>query len=88
MKTIKTSPKNLCSIHRYADCDPNATPSPTSIVSLGSTPTVGTIKDEGADAMMTTEKEDSFETNNQVGLLMTDAYFFSLPCSADNVFFS
>ena len=38
--------------------------------------------------MMTTEKEDSFETNNQVGLLMTDAYFFSLPCSADNVFFS
>jgi hypothetical protein len=28
-----------------------------------------------ADAMMTTENEDSFETNNQVGLLTTDAYF-------------
>jgi hypothetical protein len=29
-----------------------------------------------ADAMMGTAKEDSFETNNQVGLLTTDAVYF------------
>ena len=41
-----------------------------------------------SDASMTTAKEDSFETNNQVGLLTTDAYFFALPSSADDVFSS
>jgi len=30
---------------------------------------------------MTTAKEDSFETNNQVGLLATDAQFFRVTFS-------
>ena len=64
---------------RYENCDPNASPSPSS----GATPTVGTSMEMDASAessnaeisVVGTSKEDSFETNNQVGLLTAMSFF-------------